>query len=122
MADPKCPDRDIAETAYSLRTLKRYGTETKALAALRKRKAMAGHDVNEVRQAFATMLHLHDRTEELVADVLRHAKRSFHPQLTRDQFDAGTIVIRNQLSKEFPNLDDAIGYMISMLWHMPYVR
>tara|TARA_R110002111_G_C5819825_1_gene356925 strand:+ start:72 stop:440 length:369 start_codon:yes stop_codon:yes gene_type:complete len=122
MADPKWPDRDIAETAYWLRTLRRYGTDTKALAALRRRKAMAGRDVNQVRQAFSTMLHLHERTEELVADVLHNAKRSFHPQLTRAQFDTCTIAIRNKLIQEFPDMDDAIGYMVAMLWHMPYVR
>lgn len=122
MADSKWLDRDIAETAYWLRALGRYGTEAKAFTALRKRKAMAGLNANELEQAFVTMLHLHDRTEELLADVLRNANRSYHPQLSTEQFDAGSIAIRDQLTNEFPDLDSAIEYMIAMLWHMPYVR
>ena len=115
-------ERDIAETAYWFRTFDRYGTESKALAALLKRKSMAGCKKEALSKQLHTMIRLHDKTLEQIANVLRDAKRSFHPQLTQKQFDAGTIRIRENLSGEFQNIPDSIEYMIAMLWHMPYVR
>ena len=115
-------ERDIAETAYWFRSFDRYGTESKALKALLKRKSMVGCDVDKLASRFRAMVQLHDKTLEHSKSVLRNAKRSFHPQLTKAQFDDGTERIRNHLVQEFSDVPDSIEYMIAMLWHMPYVR
>ena len=115
-------ERVIAETAYSLRVLGYYGSQSKAVTALLNRKAMSGFGRQSATDALDEELALFDRTEVLVKSVLRRAKRSYHPQLTQEQFDAGADFIKGSLATEFPHLSGSIEYMIAMLWHMPRVR
>lgn len=122
MIDQKAQERNVAETAYGLRVHGYYGSETKAVAALLKRKGMDKFDRQAATNALSIALALLDRTESLVKTVLQRANRSYHFQLTQQEFDAGTEFIRGTLAKEFPGLLHSIDYMIAMLWHMPYVR
>ena len=115
-------ERVIAETAYSLRVLGCYGSQSKAVTALLNRRAMSGVDRQSATNALDDELALLDRTEVLVKSVLQRAERSYHPQLTQEQFDAGTDFINESLATDFPHLSGSIEYMIAMLWHMPRVR
>ncbi len=123
MIDAKRIERNITETAYCLKVLGYYdGTESKALSAVRKRKGMDGLDRQSAADALSVALGLLDRTQTLGKSVLQQANRNYHPQLSREQFDAGTTFIREHLAKEFPASTLSIEYMMAMLWHMPYVR
>jgi len=122
MIDLERQERNIAETAYWLRELGYYGTEAKAVTALLKRKGMDHLDRQTATDALNEELALLDRTQILSQDVLQRAKKSYHPQLTHEQFESGTEFIREELISEFPKLTQSIDYMVAMLWLMPRVR
>ena len=122
MMELEWQERNIAEVAYYLRVLGYYGTESKAVAALLRRKGMDKFDRQSLTDALTEELALLDRTESLIKTVLQRANKSYHPQLTSEQFDAGTEFIREELVREFPKLTRSIDYMIAMLWDMPRVR
>jgi len=122
MVDTERQEESAAETAYWLRELGYYGSESKAVTALRNRKGMGDLDRESATDALTEQLALLDRTKVLVQDVLVRAKRSYHPDLSQEQYKSGTECIAKQLSSEFPNLAQSIDYMLAMLWHMPRVR
>lgn len=122
MIDLERQERNVAETAYCFRVLEYYGSESKAVLALLKRKGMDKFDRKTAMEALTEELTLLDRTESLIKAVLQRANKNYHPQLTAEQFDAGTEFIRGELAKLFPKLTRSIDYMIAMLWHMPRVR
>ncbi|MEZ5941977.1 MAG: hypothetical protein R3C18_11335 [Planctomycetaceae bacterium] len=122
MTDSEGQERNTAETAYWFRVLGYYGTVSKAVTALRNRKGMDHIDRQSATDALNEELALLDRTQALIQDVLKRAKKSYHPQLTNEQFESGTEFIRKELTREFPDLTQSIEYMIAMLWHMPRVR
>lgn len=122
MIDPEPQQRCIAETAYGFRILGYYGTESKAVTALQKRKGMEHFDRQSATEALNEELSLIDRTQILIQGVLKREKKRYHSQLTQEQFEAGTEFIRKELVGEFPKLAQSVDYMLAMLWHMPRVR
>ena len=122
MTPTRDQERIIAQTAYCLRIRGDYGSEAKAVRAALNRTAM--HDLSPelVEEALAEQFSVLERTQQLLRTVLGSCSKSFHPQLTGEEFETGTQFIQSELSREFPHLDSSIEYMMGMLWHMPRVR
>lgn len=114
--------RNIAQTAYFLLKYGYYGSESKAVSALRKRKDTRQCDRSFLASSLANAIAIVHRLDDLAASVLKKYRKSYHPQLTEDQFKAGEQSLKQALLSEFPDSETEIDYLMAMLWHMPYVR
>ena len=112
----------VAETAYCWLRYKNYGSETKALHALRRRKGMGHLSKDAAKHLLDKAVEILLRTEALREETAaRFGKPSFF-HLTEEQFQSGVEKARVSLLKEFPDHEATIHYMLGMLWEMAYRR
>ena len=114
--------RNIAQAAYFLLKHGYYGSESKAVSALRRRKDTRQCDPKFLASSLANAIAVVHRLDDLAASVLKKYSKSYHPQLTEDEFKAGEQSLKQALLSEFPDSKTEIDYLMAMLWHMPYVR
>ena len=113
---------NIAQAAYFLLKHGYYGSERKAVSALRRRKDTRQCDSEFLASSLANAISMVHRLDVLAASVLRKHSKSYHPQLTKDEFMAGRQSLKQALLREFPDSEIEIDYLMAMLWDMPYLR
>lgn len=114
--------QNIAQTAYLLLKYGYYGSERKAVSALRRRKCAQQYDPSFLATSLANATAIVRRLDDLAASILKKYQKSYHSQLTKDQFTAGEQCLKQALLSEFPESKAEIDYLIGMLWHMHYVK
>lgn len=112
----------IAQTAYCLRVRGDYGSEPKAVAAMRKRIGAKVIDREAANRSLTEGLTLFERTEALIAERLRLAGRSDVSCLSVEEDASGTEYITADLLSEFPTNSLSVDCMLAMLWCMPRNR
>ena len=112
----------VAETAYCWLRYNNYGSEAKAIKAMRRRKAMGHLPAETAKVLLDKAVEILLRTEALREETAaRFGKPSFF-HLTEEQFQSGVEKARVSLLKEFPDHEATIHYMLGMLWEMAYRR
>lgn len=113
---------NFAETAYWWIHHGGYGSEAKALRAVRRRKGMDRLDETTLRRRFGLAVAICRQTVELCeAEIGRHG-HDHRYRLSAEEHADGTSRIEAALHEAFPGSEDTVDYMVGMLWEMPYER
>jgi hypothetical protein len=112
----------IAQTAFCWLEYNYYGSETKAIKSLVKRKGTEQLNQDIARQRLAIAIQVFKRAKELRETTVNELGKSSVSYLTQDEFKERSIYIEALLKREFPGLEVTINYMLGMVWRMPYWR
>jgi len=112
----------VAQTAFCWLEYNYYGSETKAIKALIKRKGMERLNQDDARQRLSKAIQVLKRTKELRELTVNKLGKTSISYLTRDEFKDLYVYIDALLKREFPDLEITINYMLGMVLRMPYQR
>ena len=112
----------IAQAAFFWIDYGCYGSEGRAISALRRWKGMSRFDREFVKQRLSVAAAVARRAVELRQTVPAQYDVEHYCLLSREQHREARQRLCSTLADEFPSMATTVRYMVAMVWDMPYER
>ena len=112
----------VAQAAYCWIELVYYGSEAKAIKALRARKGMENVESDVIRDHLRLSVEILNRIKDLRSEVISAHRKTSITMLSEDEYISGRSQLESLLEKEYQGSGTITSYMMRMLWDMPALR